>query len=176
MAGLRQLHKADPIGRGYTVVGFGSQSVPQTLALALALHDAALALSAGPPTVPGGPDGGGPRWRVRVGVARGSVATGGLGARRRRCHFFGGAVAEAVRLARECPAGETRVQRGLIRAEGAQAFAFFQPPAPQGASPTAAGAGRSRGPVGLCGRRTPFAGLGGDSFSSGGSGGSRGRR
>ena len=33
VAGLRQLHKADPAGRGtYGVVGFGEQSVPQVRA------------------------------------------------------------------------------------------------------------------------------------------------
>jgi class 3 adenylate cyclase len=161
VAGLRQLHKADQVGQGYTVVGFGAQSVPQILGLALALHDA----SQQPPAPPGGPGGpGGPRWRVRVGVARGSVVTGGLGAQQRRCHFFGGAVAEAVRLARECPAGETRVQHGLTRAEGAQAFAFSQPPAPgqpRGAA-VAAGAERRRrapGPVRLLGRRAIVMGL-----------------
>jgi class 3 adenylate cyclase len=159
VAGLRQLHKADPVGEGYTVVGFGAQCVPQMLALALALHDAALALGQRPPAAPGGPS-----WRVRVGVARGGVVAGGLGAQRRRCHFFGGAVAEAVRLARECPAGETRVQRGLTRAEGAQAFVFVQPPAPPApARPGGAGAEQRRGapgPVGLRGRRAVFVGTG----------------
>jgi hypothetical protein len=105
---------------------------------------------------------------VRVGVARGSVVTGGLGAQRRRCHFFGGAVAEAVRLARECPAGETRVQRGLTHAEGAKAFVFFQPPAPPapakpgGVAVAAVAEQRRRapGPVGLRGRRAFFLGTG----------------
>ncbi len=77
VAGLRQLHKADQIGQGYTVVGFGSQCVPQMLTLALAMHDAAFVLSARPSAAPGNPEGAGPRWRVRVGVARGSVVTGG---------------------------------------------------------------------------------------------------
>jgi class 3 adenylate cyclase len=142
VAGLRQLHKADPIGRGYTVVGFGSQCVPQMLALALSIHDDAAALNAR--SAGGAGSGGGVRWRVRVGMARGSIVTGGLGARRQRCHFFGGAVAEAVRLARECPAGETRVQRGLSKAEGAQAFAFTH---------TLAGASGAGAVVGLTGRR-----------------------
>ena len=126
MAGLRQLHKADPVGRGYTVVGFGSLCVPQMLALALSIHDAAAALNATTASGGGGrtSGGGGMRWRVQVGVARGNIATGGLGARRQRCHFFGGAVAAAVQLARECSAGETRVQRGVSKAEGAQDFTF----------------------------------------------------
>jgi hypothetical protein len=173
VAGLRQLHKADPVGRGYTVVGFGSQCVPQMLALALALHDAARALNAKAAAAAGG----GPhaRWVVRVGVARGSVATGGLGLKRQRCHFFGGPVAEAARLARECPAGETRVQRSLTKAEGAGCFAFAPPPpapgppapsaaaGPGGAAPAgASGPGRAGpGAVGLSGRRGMLAGLGG---------------
>jgi class 3 adenylate cyclase len=180
VAGLRQLHKADQVGLGYTVVGFGTHSVPQMLALALALHDTTLALSARPPATPGNPDSG-PHWRVRVGVARGSVVAGGLGAQRRRCHFFGGAMAEAMRLAQECPAGETRVQQGLARAEGAQAFAFFRPPTPSDPAPSAAceivpGAGGRRGvarPIGLSGRQASFRELGG-SGSSGGSGGGGG--
>jgi class 3 adenylate cyclase len=142
VAGLRQLHKADPIGRGYTVVGFGSQCVPQMLALALAIHDAAAALNAA--SASGGAGGGGVRWRVQVGVARGNMVTGGLGERRLRCHFFGGAVAAAVRLAHECSAGETRVQRAVSKTEGAKAFAFTH------ALGGGSGAG---GVVGLTGRR-----------------------
>ena len=173
MAGLRQLHKADPVGRGYTVVGFGSQCVPQMLALALALHDAARVLNASAAAAAAG-GGRCAQWRVRVGLARGSVVTGGLGLKRERCHFFGGAMAEAARLARECPAGETRVQRSLTRAEGAGGFAFTHPasPGPSGPAPpatagpggglAAAGAGRGgAGPVRLSGRWTPSAGLGG---------------
>ncbi len=180
MASLRQLHKADPVGRGYTVVGFGSQCVPQMLALALALHDAARAHNA---KAAAGEGGGGAQWRVRVGVARGTIVTGGLGLQRQRCHFFGGAVAEAARLARECPGGETRVQRCLTKVEGANAFAFTHtspPPGPPGPTPppagvpgqgheSTAGAGVVRAgaePMGLSGRRASFAGLGGGSFGS----------
>jgi class 3 adenylate cyclase len=124
VAGLRQLHKADPVGRGYTVVGFGSQCVQQMLSLALSIQGAAAALNARNAAAVGAAGGVRVEWRVRVGVARGNIVTGGMGLQRQRCHFFGGAVAEAVRLARECPAGETLVQRALSKAEGAQAFAF----------------------------------------------------
>jgi class 3 adenylate cyclase len=146
VAGLRHLHKADPVGRGYTVVGFGSQCVPQILALALGIRDAAAALNARNAAAAGdgGGGGGAVQWRVGVGVARGSVATGALGATRHRCHFFGGAMAEAVRLARECPAGEARVQRGLTKLEGAHAYAFTH---------TLAGAPGAGAAVGLTGRR-----------------------
>jgi hypothetical protein len=178
VASLRQLHKADPVGRGYTVVGFGSQCVPQMLTLALALHDAARALNA-KAAASAATTGGGrcAQWRVMVGLARGSVVTGGLGSKRQRCHFFGEAVAEAARLARECPAGETRVQRGLTKTEGASCFIFTPtsashgPPAPApapaplatgGAVAAAAGEGRSgAGSVRLSGRRALFAGIGG---------------
>ncbi len=172
MAGLRQLHKADPVGRGYTVVGFGSQCVPQMLTLALALHDAARALNTKAATATSTAPGHGLQWRVRVGLARGSVATGALGLQRQRCHFFGGAVAEAALLARECPAGETRVQRSLTKAEGANCFAFTHtqdtpgPPGPAqtatgGAGGAAAAVGRAgAGPVGLSKRRALFVGLG----------------
>ncbi len=147
VAGLRHLHKADPVGRGYTVVGFGSQCVPQILALALGIRDAAAGLNAWNAAAASGGGGGGGclvQWRVGVGLARGNVATGALGAMRQRCHFFGGAMAEAVRLARECPAGEARVQRGLAKLEGAQAFAFTR---------TLAGAPGAGAAVGLTGRR-----------------------
>ena len=163
VAGLRQLHKADPAGQNYgyayTVVGFGSQCVPQMLALALALHTAARALNARVAGVMGGGGGAGDGapWELQVGLARGSVVTGGLGAQRRRCHFFGGPAAEAARLARECPAGETWVQRGLARAEGAQAFAFSRPVYPAaGAAPAVTLTGR---------RRFSFGGPGGPSPS-----------
>ena len=162
VAGLRQLHKADPVGGGYTVVGFGSLCVPQMLALALSIHAAVAALNAR--SASGGTGGtsgsGGVRWRVQVGVARGNIVTGGLGARRQRCHFFGGALAEAVRLARECPAGETRVQRGVSKAEGAQAFAFTHT--------LGAGSGAG-GMVGLTGRR--HFSFGGAVIGPGGAGG-----
>jgi class 3 adenylate cyclase len=154
VAHLRQLHKADPVGRGYTVVGFGSQCVPQMLSLALALHDAARALNAKAAAAAGAAGGGAAPWVLQVGLARGSVVTGGLGAQRRRCHFFGGPVAEAARLALECPAGETWAQRGLARAEGAQPFAFTR------SFNTAAGGAPA---VALTGRRRfNFGGLGGD--------------
>ncbi len=144
MAGLRQLHKADPVGRGYTVVGFGSQSVPQMLTLALALHAAARALNAKVATVTCGGGHGG-AWVLRVGLARGSVVTGGLGAQLRRCHFFGGPVAQAAQLARECPDGGTWAQRSLAKAEGAQPFSFSSPFAlAAGAAPAVALTGRRR--------------------------------
>ncbi len=144
VSGLRQLHKADPVGRGsYPVVGFGEQSVPQMLALALALHAAldthnARAAAAGHR-----------RWRLRIGIARGGVVTGGLSAERRRCCFFGAAVAEADRLARACHPGHVLLQRGLARADGARAFAFA--PAPGLEAPGAA--------VALVGRRQAIFGL-----------------
>jgi hypothetical protein len=165
VASLRLLHKADPIGQGYTVVGFGTLSVPHLLSLALFMHAAVAKHNA---RLAGG--GGGVALRVRIGVAKGPVVTGGMGLRRRRCHFFGGAVAEAVRLVRGCPAGETRVQRGLAKAEGAQAFRFYHPhhpPAAQAAAAAPAGDGGTAGsesaaaaaartaaaPLGLSGRR-----------------------
>ncbi len=155
MASLRQLHKSDPVGRGYTVVGFGSQCVPQMLTLALALHDAARALNAKMAAATITTGGHCVQWRVRVGLARGSVVTGGLGLQRQRCHFFGGAVAEAARLARECPSGETRVQRSLTKAEGASCYAFTASPCPS------EGAGGAKvGSVGLSGRRALFKGFG----------------
>ncbi len=84
---------------------------------------------------------------------------GGLGTQRRRCHFFGGAVAEAARLAWKCPAGQTRVQRSVARAEAAGAFKFIRVEASieerQGAA-AAAAAAESAGAGGvmrLCGRR-----------------------
>ncbi len=133
MAGLRLLHKSDSVGRGYTVVGFGGACVPQMLALALAMHAAAAALNARAAAAAGGGAGGTAGWRLRIAIAWGGAVSGSLGAQRRRCHFFGGAVAEAVRLLRECPQGETRVQRRLARAPGAQAYAFA-PVAPPAAS------------------------------------------
>ncbi len=160
MAGLRQLHKADPVGRGYTVVGFGSQCVQQMLSLALSMQDVATTLNAKNVAAAAADGGKSVLWRVRVGVARGNIVTGGMGIRRQRCHFFGGAVAEAVRLARECTAGETRVQRGLSKAEGAGAFAFTH------SLGAASGAGAA---VGLTGRRVftfGVAGAGAGSLAS----------
>jgi hypothetical protein len=136
-AGLRLLHKTDPVGAGpgpagavgaaaapwagYAAAGFGPQCVPQMLALALYVHEAARGLSATGP-VPG--PGRRRAWLARVGIARGSVAAGQLGAARRRCHLFGGPAAEAARLAAAAAPGATLLQRGLARAEGAQAFLF----------------------------------------------------
>ena len=137
-AGLRLLHKADAPGQAaYRVVGFGA-CAPQALSLALRMHAAVRGLNAAADSLTQA--GGGVAWRLRVGVARGTIVAGGLGARRRRCHFFGEAAAAAARLAGECPAGETRVQRSLGRAEGAQAFALY---------PTASAAGGPRGALGL---------------------------
>jgi class 3 adenylate cyclase len=125
------------------------------LSLALAMHAVAATLNTRAlPAADGGPALR-PQWRLRVGVAWGGAVSGSLGAQRRRCHFFGGAVAEAVRLVRECPPGETRVQRRLARADGAQAFTF----APAAPCPT-------RGPTDalrLLGRRRQrWPGGGGD--------------
>ena len=124
------------------------------MGLAIAMHDAARALNA---RVAAG-SGCGPRWRLRIGIARGSVVTGGLGEGRRRCCFFGGALAEAARLSHVCPAGSTLVSRGLARAECARAFAFAQPPAACG--------GDLAGLVVLAGRRRAAFGIAGGSGSS----------
>ena len=126
------------------MVGFGSQCVQQMLSLALNIQGAVAALNARNAKAAAADGVAGVQWHVRVGVARGNIVTGAMGLQRQRCHFFGGAVAEAVRLARECPAGETRVQRGLSKAEGAQAFSFTQS---LGAATGAAAV------VGLTGRR-----------------------
>ena len=157
MAGLRLLHKSDSVGRGYTVVGFGGACVPQMLALALAMHSAAAtinaraaAAAAAAASVTGEAGTGAPEWRLRIGIAWGGAVSGSLGAQRRRCHFFGGAVAEAVRLLRDCPQGETRVQRRLARAAGAQAFAFSTVAAPAAVSWAARGPADA---LGLVGRR-----------------------
>ena len=164
VAGQRQLHKADPLEQGYTVVGFGSHCVPKMLSLALAMHDAAAALSSKAAAA-----GGGVRWRLRIGIAKGSVVTGGMGSSRQRCHFFGEAVAEAVRLARECDGGETRVQRGVSKAEGSQTFVFQRLPCPPAPSAPAAAARRPP-PLGPSDRPGPVrpARSGPDSDSAGG--------
>ena len=47
---------------------------------------------------------------VRFGVARGTLVVGALGAQRHRYHFFGGAAAEAARLAGVGGGGEILVQ------------------------------------------------------------------
>jgi class 3 adenylate cyclase len=97
---------------------------------------------------------------VQIGVARGSAVAGGLGAQRRRCHFLGGAAAEAARLARGCPAGETRVQRSVARAEEAAAFRFARGTEAGGARQPAAASGAGAGSgaaMRLCGRRTLMA-------------------
>ena len=62
--------------------------------------------------------------RRQVGVARGALVTGCMGAQRVRMHFFGPAVVAATQLAGECAFGETRVHRSLARAEGCAAFDF----------------------------------------------------
>jgi class 3 adenylate cyclase len=177
VAGQRQLLKVDGLGggwgepagtaepapapmAGYAVLGFGPQALPQALSLALAIHAAAAAAGAAAEAEAGEP-GGGPVagvWRVRVGIARGGVATGGLGAQRLHCHAFGGAAAAAARLARACPAGATRVQRAVARAAGAQAFSFYQPAAGLAADGPVAGRRGGEGEaasaaVGLAGRR-----------------------
>ncbi len=65
---------ADSAGPGgYCVVGFGA-CVPQILSLAVRMHAAVCSLNAA--TEAGAGD---VAWRLRVGVARGSVVTGGLG-------------------------------------------------------------------------------------------------
>ena len=126
------------------MVGFGSQCVQQMLSLALNIQGAVAALNARNAKAAAADGVAGVQWHVRVGVARGNIVTGAMGLQRQRCHFFGGAVAEAVRLARECPAGEARVQRGLTKLEGARAFAFTH---------TLAGAPGAGAAVGLTGRR-----------------------
>jgi class 3 adenylate cyclase len=129
----------------------------QLLSLALALHTATDAFNArtttanaaaGPAAVQR------PSWRLRIGIARGGVVAGGLGTQRRRCHFFGGAVAEAAQLAWKCPAGQTRVQRSVARAEAAGAFKFIR--VEIAGEERQAGAARAAGAEGvmrLCGRR-----------------------
>ena len=169
VAGQRQLHKADPLEQGYTVVGFGSHCVPKMLSLALAMHDAAAALSSKAAAA-----GGGVRWRLRIGIAKGSVVMGGMGSSRQRCHFFGEAVAEAVRLARECDGGETRVQRGVSKAEGSQTFVFQRLPCPPAPSAPAAAAKGSGVALALRGRRTSLLELGGLAFAA--AAGPEGRR
>ena len=47
---------------------------------------------------------------VRFGVARGALVIGALGAQLHRYHFFGGAAAEAARLAGEGEGGDILVQ------------------------------------------------------------------